>query len=118
MTSRRDSEMNLEVIIGLDPHERSNTIAVMTNTEELLARHRFENSDQGIDAMLEAVRAHPDRVWAVEGSNGIGNSIAQRLVKAGEVVFDVPAKLATRVRVYSNGRAGTGTGRAPRRRPT
>lgn len=103
--------MKLNVIIGLDPHKRSNTIAVMTNTEELLARHRFDNSDQGIDEMLTAVGAHPDRVWAVEGSNGIGNSIAQRLVKAGEVVFDVPAKLATRVRVYSTGH-GTKTDEA------
>ena len=45
----------------------------------------------------------PTRVWAVEGANGIGRSVAQRLVAAGETVIDVPAKLATRVRVYSTG---------------
>jgi transposase len=95
--------MKLDVIIGLDPHKRSNTIAVMTNTEELLDRQRFDNSDEGIAEMLAAVQKHSNRVWAVEGPNGIGNSIAQRLVKAGEIVFDVPAKLATRVRVYSTG---------------
>ena len=61
-SSRRDNKTKLDVIIGLDPHKRSNTIAVMTNTEELLARHRFDNSDQGIENMLEAVREHPDRV--------------------------------------------------------
>ncbi len=95
--------MTTQVIIGLDPHKRSNTIAVMTYTEDLLGRHRFDNTDDGIADMLETVAGHPDRVWAVEGSNGIGNSIAQRLVKAGEMVIDVPAKLATRVRVYSTG---------------
>ena len=53
--------------------------------------------------MLDAVAEFDERVWAVEGANGIGRSIAQRLVAAGETVVDVPAKLATRVRVYSTG---------------
>ncbi len=39
----------------------------------------------------------------MEGANGIGRQVAQRLVAAGELVVDVPAKLATRVRVYSTG---------------
>lgn len=95
--------MKTEVIIGLDPHKRSNTIAVMDRTEELFEQQRFDNSDAGIEEMIAAVAAYPNRVWAVEGSNGVGNSVAQRLVQSGETVFDVPAKLATRVRVYSTG---------------
>ena len=43
------------------------------------------------------------RRWAVEGCRGAGRSLAQRLVADGEVVLDVPAKLAARVRVYSQG---------------
>ena len=31
-------------------------------------------------------------MWAVEGANGAGRSLAQRLLEAGEVVIDVPAK--------------------------
>ena len=53
--------------------------------------------------MFEAVAVYPKRVWAVEGANGIGLNIAQKLVACGETVIDVPAKLATRVRVYSTG---------------
>ncbi len=53
--------------------------------------------------MLAAVEEYPSRLWAVEGANGIGRSIAQRLVGFGETVVDVPAKLSTRVRVYSTG---------------
>jgi transposase len=53
--------------------------------------------------MVLSVADHDDRVWAVEGANGMGRYIAQRLVAAGEVVVDVPAKLSTRVRVYSTG---------------
>ena len=92
-----------QVIIGMDPHKSSNTIAVLTRDETMLTRRRFENSDDGFVEMLQAVTDYPDRVWAVEGANGMGRSIAQRLVAFDETVVDVPAKLATRVRVYSTG---------------
>ena len=42
-------------------------------------------------------------MWAVEGANGVGRSLAQRLLEAGEVVVDVPAKLAARVRLFDTG---------------
>jgi transposase len=42
----------------------------------------------------------------VEGCNGIGRHIAQRLVADGETVLDVPAKLSARARPF-----GTGQGR-------
>jgi len=99
------------VIIGMDPHKASNTIAVLTRDETMLTRRRFENSDDGFVEMLKAVADYPDRLWAVEGANGIGRSIAQRLVAFDEMVLDVPAKLATRVRVYSTGH-GTKTDNA------
>jgi transposase len=43
------------------------------------------------------------RRWAVEGCHGAGRSLAQRLVVDGERVVDVPAKLAARVRLFSQG---------------
>ncbi len=48
-------------------------------------------------------RAWPDRVWAVEGANGAGRPLAQRLLEDGEHVVDVPAKLAARVRLFDTG---------------
>ncbi len=92
-----------EMIIGLDPHKASNTIAVLDRDEALLFRHRFDQSEHGINTMLEAVVSWPKRVWAVEGGHGMGRNISRRLVAAGETVIDVPAKLASRVRVYSTG---------------
>ena len=100
-----------EVIIGVDPHKASNTIAVLHRDETILMRRRFDNTDEGMVDMLNAVGGFGDRVWAVEGANGIGRSLAQRLVAVEEVVVDVPAKLATRVRVYSTGH-GTKTDQA------
>ena len=45
------------------------------------------------------------RTWAVEGAGGVGYLLAQQLVAAGEVVLDVPATLAARVRVLGSGRS-------------
>ena len=72
------------VVIGLDPHKASNTIAVLEADETLVTRRRFDNTPEGMTAMLDTVAEHPLRVWAVEGANGIGRSIAQRLVAADE----------------------------------
>ena len=53
--------------------------------------------------MLAYTKAWPARVWAVEGANGAGRPLAQRLLEAGEVAVDVPAKLAARVRLFDTG---------------
>ena len=86
------------VIIGVDPHQRSATIEVLDEPETVLAVGRFDTDKDGYAQMLAAGRTHPDRVWAVEGCNGIGRHVAHRLVHDGETVVDVPAKLSERVR--------------------
>ena len=100
-----------EMIVGLDPHKASNTIAVLDRDETLEMRRRFDNTAEGMVAMLDAVAGFTTRVWAVEGANGIGRSIAQRLDAAGETVVDVPAKLAARVRSARPDTATRPTGR-------
>ena len=99
-----------KVIIGMDPHKRSATIEIIDERETVLAARRFATDRDGYAAMLALGRRHPERVWAVEGCNGIGRHIAQRLVADGETVLDVPAKLAARARVFA-------TGQAPQERP-
>jgi hypothetical protein len=54
-------------------------------------------------SLLTAGRRWPERVWAVEGCEGVGRHLAQRLVADGEPVVDVPAKLSARARVFSTG---------------
>ncbi len=88
-----------KVIIGVDPHKLSATIEVVDQHERLLGSGRFTTDQAGCAAMRSYVKAWPDRVWAVEGSNGAGRPLAQRLLETGEHVVDVPAKLAARVRV-------------------
>jgi transposase len=92
-----------QVIIGVDPHKRSATIEVIDQRERVLRQGRFGTDRDGYQDMLAAGRKHTDRVWAVEGCNGIGRHVAQRLVADGETVVDVPAKLSARARVFSTG---------------
>jgi transposase len=92
-----------EVIIGVDPHKLSVTIEVVDRQERLLGSGGFATDRAGYQAMCMHVRAWPNRVWAVEGANGAGRPLAQRLVASGERVVDVPAKLAARVRLFDTG---------------
>ena len=46
-----------------------------------------------------------ERTWAVESAGGPGSLLSQQLVGAGERVLDVPATLASRVRVLGTGKS-------------
>ena len=92
-----------QVIIGVDPHKLSATIEVVDQHERLLGAGRFSTDQAGYAAMRTYAKSWPDRVWAVEGANGTGRPLAQRLLEAGEQVVDVPAKLAARVRLFDTG---------------
>ena len=91
------------VIIGMDPHKRSATIEVIDERAVVLAAGRYGTDKAGYAEMLAAARTFADRVWAVEGCNGIGRHLAHRLVHDGEIVFDVPPKLSAQVRVFATG---------------
>jgi transposase len=91
------------VVIGVDPHKLSATIEVVDQQEKKLGTGRFTTDQAGYKAMRAYASAWPDRVWAVEGANGAGRPLAQRLLEAGENVVDVPAKLAARVRLFDTG---------------
>jgi len=94
------------VIIGMDPHKRSVTIEVLSEQETVLLVERFGTDRDGFKELLRTGRRFADRVWAIEGCNGIGRHVAQRLVAAGEAVVDVPPKLSAQTRVFlaGNGR--------------
>ena len=80
-----------------------------------LARRRVLDGDERVQAVLQLVADRQQRQrllswaseftprrWAVEGATGTGALLAQQLVAAGEVVVDVPPKLAARVRLLDN----------------
>ena len=91
------------VFIGVDPHKLSATIEVVDDREAVLAKGRFGTDRAGYAAMRKVVARWSDRTWAVEGSNGAGRPLAQRLLADGERVVDVPAKLSARARLFDTG---------------
>jgi len=94
------------VIVGVDPHKKSVTIEVVDEHGQVLATGRFTTDSNGYRLMLKYVRDQwPHHRWAVEGAQGVGRPLAQRLLAQGETVVDVPAKLAARVRVFDTGNA-------------
>jgi transposase len=96
-------EAPVPVVIGMDPHKRTVTIEVMTATEEVLGRGRFPTDEDGFADLLRYAGQWSERTWAIEGCEGIGRHVAQRLVPLGEDVLDVPAKLSARMRVFATG---------------
>lgn len=91
------------VMIGIDPHKRSNTALVLDGRETVLTRRRFANDSAGYRDLKAFARGWKQRTWAVEGARGVGLSLAQRLTMEGEHVLDVPAVLSARVRALGGG---------------
>jgi transposase len=79
------------VVIGVDPHKLSATIEVVDQRELRLGSGRFTTDRAGFTAMRAYAKSWPDRTWAMEGANGVGRPLAQRLLAAGEHVA-VPAR--------------------------
>jgi transposase len=92
-----------QVIIGVDPHKLSATIEVVDVHCRLLGSGRYTTDKAGYAAMCAYAKNWAARTWAIEGANGAGRPLAQRLVEAGEQVLDVPAKLAARARAFDTG---------------
>ncbi|WP_179803431.1 IS110 family transposase [Micromonospora purpureochromogenes] len=95
--------MSDRVVIGMDPHKRSATIEVMAGDETVVGGGRFDTDRDGYTAMRKYASQWPHRVWAIEGCQGIGRHIANRLLTDGEQVVDVPPKLSARARVFATG---------------
>jgi transposase len=91
------------VTIGVDPHKASYTAAVLDERGEFVAQQRFAATRTGSRVLGRWAKRWPERRWAIEGASGLGRTLAQQLVGDGELVVDVPAKLAARVRLLSAG---------------
>jgi len=95
-----------DVLVGVDPHKKSVTIEAIDEHERVISTGKFGTTTRDYKAMLGYVRQQwPRHRWAIEGAQGVGRPLAQRLLADGETVLDVPAKLAARIRVLDTGNA-------------
>lgn len=95
----------MSVIIGVDPHKATHTAVAISGSEDELACVKVRSGGQQADKLLAWAEPFEVRTWAIESAGGLGYLLAQQLVAAGEIVVDVPATLASRVRVLATGRS-------------
>jgi transposase len=95
----------MDVMIGIDPHKGSHTATMLDRGERELRRIKVRAGSGHVVELLEWADGIGPRTWAVESAGGMGYLLAQQLVAAGEVVVDVPATLASRVRVLASGQS-------------
>lgn len=91
-------------VIGIDPHKGSHSAAVLDQHEQLVGELRVRAGRRQRDELVEFAARFEPRCWAIEGASGMGALLAQQLVAAGEMVFDVPPTLSARARLLDAGR--------------
>lgn len=95
----------MNVIIGVDPHKASHTAVAIGGDEAELHRIKVRSNSKQVANLLAWAEPFEKRTWAIESAGGLGYLLAQQLVGIGEEVLDVPATLASRVRVLASGRS-------------
>ena len=93
------------ITIGIGPHKSSLTVVAVQPDGSTHPPIRLVVDKSTPAAVLAWAAQWPERQWAVEGATGLGRGIAQQLVTAGELVLDVPAKLAARARLLGSSSA-------------
>lgn len=108
----------MNVTIGIDPHKATHTAVAIGCDERELATITVRATKQQTDRLVEWAKPFEKRPWAAESAGGLGYLLAQQLVAAGEHVLDVPATLASRVRVLGTGKSDRTTPTTPGRWPS
>jgi transposase len=94
-------------MIGIDPHKATHTAVAVDNNEAVLSELLVSADPRQVHNLV-GWADHldgADRVWAIESAGGLGYLLGQQLLAVGETVVDVPAVLASRVRVLGSGKS-------------
>ena len=94
--------------IGIDPHKATHTAVAIDEDETVLGEITLPADRYQTKKLMEwagNVDGDGSRLWAVESAGGLGYLLSQQLIAGGEQVVDVPAVLASRVRVLSSGKS-------------
>jgi transposase len=100
----------MTVIIGIDPHKATH-MAVAIDSDEQAIGH--------LEVAADRVQTQQLLAWAAplgtnepasESADGLGKSLSQQLLAAGEHVVDVPPTLSARVRLLGSTKGGKNDG--------
>lgn len=94
-------------IVGIDPHKRTLSAAVLDDRGGLLGTEHFKVSGEGHRALEQwALGFGPVATWGVEGAGGIGRHTAAFLCMRGHDVRDVcPNRTKERARRRREGKS-------------
>jgi transposase len=95
----------MNVMIGIDPHKASHTAVAIGGDEDQLSSVKVRATHRQVDQLIDWAEPFGKRTWAIESAGGLGYLLAQQLVARGEAVLDVPATLASRIRVLATDRS-------------
>ena len=95
----------MNVMIGLDPHKASHTAVAIDGDEDQLSSVKVRATHRQVDQLMSWAEPFEKRTWAIESAGGLGYLLAQQLVAQGEDVLDVPATLASRIRMLGTNRS-------------
>jgi transposase len=95
----------MNVMIGIDPHKASHTAVAIDGDEYQLSSVKVRATSRQVDQLMSWAEPFEKRTWAIESAGGLGYLLAQQLVARGEDVLDVPATLASRIRVLATDRS-------------
>ena len=95
----------MNVVIGVDPHKASHTAVAIDEAEDEISSVKVRATGRQVEQLVRWAEPFEKRRWAIESAGGMGYLLAQQLVAQGEVVLDVPATLASRIRVLGTGRS-------------
>ena len=95
----------MNVMIGIDPHKESHTAVAIGGDEDQLSSVMVRVTRRQVDQLMSWAEPFEKRTWAIESAGGLGYLLAQQLVDRGENVLDVPATLASRIRMLATKRS-------------
>jgi transposase len=93
------------VIIGVDPHKATHTAVAIRDDESELDMISVRATAKQTEQLRKWAASLGEVTWAIESAGGLGYLLAQQLVEAGEIVVDVPATLAARIRTLDSKRS-------------
>ena len=95
----------MSVIIGVDPHKATHQAVAVDDREDEIDRISIRATSSQTQRLLAWAAPFEHRTWAIEGAEGLGYLLSQQLVAAGERVVNVPATLASRIRLLGTGQS-------------
>jgi transposase len=96
----------MNVMIGIDPHTASHTAVAIGRDEDQIGSVKVRAMLRQVDQLLSWAEPFEKRTWAIESVGGLCFCWPSSWSPCGEEVLDVPAILASRIRVLATKRSG------------